>query len=347
MVPFETMFGRGGTGRVCRLCKTLLFLVMAAQSVFLGASLGADERGYIAGLGAEAGGSSFSNLWLGAAITGEVRPVQLFSFGVRGTVSFFSFNLGFDYRHPEYTSTTDIFALARLYLFSPKTERPFAAEVFLEANGGLHITTWNVLGRRVSDGKAAAGGAAGLRLLFGQGFYLEPFVRAAYPLSFSTGILMGARAHTVGKKTAEKAPAGNPEPTRDSAATDAQAGTASGIAEVFLIMFAPNTAVYDGPALQGDLRETNRETLRRIAALLKEYPEAHVVIEGAAAAILSPRQNVPAAPLTIGERRAFAVTEYLYAAGIERNRMVIPSGGMSAGAPRDGRAQRIEVRVLR
>jgi outer membrane protein OmpA-like peptidoglycan-associated protein len=363
--------GRGET--VCRLSKTLFFLVTAVFA----APLGADERGYSFGLGVETGGSSLSSFRFGAAFLSEVRPLQLFSFGIRGTAAVVDLNLGFNYIDPNYISAFDALALARLYLFSPKTLRPLAAELFFEVNGGLH-TVW----RNSPEGSvtvAAMGGAAGVRILFGKPLYpenahpantltsktwlyMEPFVRGTYPMSFSAGLLVGGRIRThpdaAVYAVAEHTDIPTPEQDEPAAETELQpvmtepalpeaSNSAVRTADVFLLMFAPDSAVYDGPALQGAVREENRESLRRIAAILRDYPLAQVVVEGATAALLYPRQNLPAASLTIGERRAFAVIEYLYAAGIDLSRVVLPGERTTPAAPQDGQVQRIEVRVIR
>jgi outer membrane protein OmpA-like peptidoglycan-associated protein len=498
-VLFDTKLGRSLAGRTWRFNRdtfALLFLVIMA----LPAALSADERGFALGLGTEAGGSALSKLRLGVTLTGEVRPAPQFSFGIRGAGALVDLNMGFNYIDPRYITTFDALALARYYFISRKTAQP-SAEFFLEANGGIRIVSQEVSRRHTISAQAEVGGAAGIRILFNRRIYpgentantnpwlyLEPFIRGAYPLSFSAGFLVGGRIRTHPDAAAfavvETKPQKKPEPdesppeetpaepepalvraepnqadaaaraaedaaaraaaakaaedaaaraaaakaaedaaakaaaakaaedaaaraaaakaaedaaARAAAARAAEAAAARAAAaiaaedaaaraaavpaappapppaapfvppvepaipatveaaenpapatalDVFSIMFAPDTAVYDGPALQRTVREENRESLRRIAALLKASPETQVVIEGAAEVLFLSRKAIQSLPLTISERRAFAVIEYLHAAGIDLSRVVLP-GKEDVPAPRDGRAQRIEVRVIR
>ena len=352
--------------------------VLGCLAVAHPAPLGADERGFAFGLGAEGVGSSLTGLRLGATLTGEVRPFHQVSFGLRGGASFSNVRFGPTHNDPGFVTTFDILAMTRLYLFSPKTVRPVSAELFLEANGGVNIGWGYYLKTRSFEEYGTIGGAAGIRILFNRrlypetapaaskaSLYIEPFIRGAYPLCFAGGIIIGGRIYAPPKAPAPKPepaePAGEPEtvdtpaepePTPTPAPAPAAvppdppaaAVTPTRTADVFLIRFAPNTAVYDGPVLTGAVRDANREALREIAALMRDNPAAQVVIEGATEAVLKLRRNVQAALLTIGERRVFAIIEYLSAAGTDRSRIIVPSRG-AAPAPQDER--RIEVRVLR
>ena len=318
-----------------------IVIILAAFWRISGVSVFGQEHGLVFGLGTEVNGVSLVGPRLGASFHIESRLNAGFALGARGTVSLLNTPLVFDFGDPDYLMGFEAVVTPRFYLITPKTTRQFGFELFLEVDIGV-LSVMRGFNGQNSRGSPEAGIAGGFRLLFGRLFYLEPFGRFGYPHIYGAGIMGGIRLH--GKEPSES--------VRERVVEWERTVVKPLQYEVFVIMFAPDSDVFDGPGVDADLRAGNNRQLLRVIALLQEHPNARALIEGNANPVTGTQIEEEESLVPLSVRRAAAIVRIFEMYGISRNRLVmLGEGGSRPVVPLEDREnwrhnRRVEIRVL-
>jgi outer membrane protein OmpA-like peptidoglycan-associated protein len=312
----------------------------------------AEETGLAFGLGAEVNGVSLVGPRLAFILNVESRISRLFSLGARGTVSLLNAPIdaptgtpaSFDFGDPDYLMGFEAVVTPRYYMISGATgsSRSLGFEWFLELDIGV-LNVMRGFSGRDSRGSPEVGVASGFRLLFGRHFYIEPYGRFGYPYLYGAGLLIGSRFPReeqtfLRERVVEREWVVEVEKQMQY--------------EVFVIIFAPDTDVFDGPGLSDDIRAQNRTQLKRVAALLEEHPVSRVLIEGNANPVTGTVDEESEALMPLSVRRANRISEALEEDGIPSYRTVrLGEGGTRTIAPMEDRDnwyqnRRVEMRVL-
>jgi outer membrane protein OmpA-like peptidoglycan-associated protein len=228
----------------------------------------------------------------------------------------------------------------RFYPFAPKEMGRGGVEFFLGAGGGV-FAMMNGLDFRNSRGSPEACGITGFRFRLGKHFYIELYARGSYhPRLFGAGLAAGFRFPA---RPAPGTVAGGEEPAGLSM------NLLNALSEVFLITFQPSSARFND--LDAALVLKNEETLTRVIALLDEYPDARLLIEGYANPVLGTDDEKPTL-LSLSERRAASIARALSDAGVSPERLVpVGEGGLRPIVPIEDRSnwdqnRRVELRLI-
>jgi outer membrane protein OmpA-like peptidoglycan-associated protein len=314
-----------------------MIVLTAALAACMAAPLAAQYRGLSAGLGGEANGVTiFDDLGVGALFALENRLNRYFALDFHGGASLPVSRMA-DMGTPGMFLGFEAQLFLRFYMLSPpKMDTPRGTELFLAAGGGL-IAVRNGQDSRDTRGSPEVSALLGLRIRLGKRFYVEPYARGGYPFLFGGGFVAGLRF-----------------PAKDEVKTvvetvvvekDVSRGDG-----VFVVFFQSNGPYFDG--LSPETIEENTRTLERVAGLLKENPEARLLIEGYANPVLGTQRESANALLPLSRQRANFIVQALADLGVSPGRfVVVGEGGANPAVPINDREnweknRRVELRIL-
>jgi outer membrane protein OmpA-like peptidoglycan-associated protein len=319
-----------------RLFAAPAFLLLYA--VFAAMPLAAQYRGVSLGLGGEVNAVNLDEYrGYGAVLAIESRLNRYFGLSFQGNATVQDKSTWDDIQNGTAFMEMEAALYLRFYFLSPGEMRRGGAEVFIGAGGGV-MAAMNGNDSRNSRGSPEAGGIFGIRFRLGSHLYLEPYIRASYPFTGGAGIAAGVRFPA---RVPPSPPVVEPEVVTE---------TGPSLRDTFVFVFESNIARFYG--LDDATIFQNKETLLKILKVLKENPDARLLIEGYANPVLGTVTEEWQMLRPLSEKRAVYIAGALISCGISPERLVkVGEGGSRPVAVMEDREnwrqnRRVEIRFL-
>ncbi|MDR1390432.1 MAG: OmpA family protein [Treponema sp.] len=216
-------------------------------------------------------------------------------------------------------SVFEAFAFGRYYFLNT----PFGKPLFVQLGGGIALLMED--DRRVPAPLGDV--SAGIRFSLKEKFYIEPFIRGAWPAGFGMGIVAGYRFQI--KRRVNTAP----DDGTTILASDDVEETEHGIVYVPVIFFRANNADFIGRdidpvrGLDEQTIASNNAALQLLADFMQNNPAYTVRIEGHANPVLGTQREHEDLLLPLSRARAEFIKQELLLLGVDSARITTVGRG--------------------